>query len=220
MESHLFLNSLDDSLLRLLPALITTDKHGPGSHEQELETRMERIVNSSMEKANNMVFRGRAQKGLLFCLDDAGEQLVIRHKYGWVTDIQGFRRLAPGVFEGVVGEVYRKGEIIVAHRREANGQYRWDRDTYVPRGGNEGPPPYNAIVCVPIIGTSHSSTEDNRLGVLCFDSADVDLFDPPEIKETLEKFARHLATSLQIYSKLSQACSASSCIYVRARPVA
>jgi len=219
-QSEIFvLSSLDDSLLRLLPGLVTTDRHEPCANGQELEVRMDRIVKSFLDDANSMVFHGRARRGLVFCPDDKRERLIIRYKYGWVMDdlVQMGFRIDKGMFEGIVGEAYGKGETIVAHRRVENGQYRWDRDSYVPRVENRSVPQYNAIVCVPIIATSRSLAEDNRLGAVCFDSADMDIFDPPEVRETLEKLARHLATSLQIYGKLLQACSASSCIYGRGK---
>jgi len=143
-----------------------------------------------------------------------------------------FQRLPTGEFAGVAGEAYGQRDIIVAHRKMINGQYRWDRDTYVDFGENEDL--YNAIACVPIIGTPHHSLGSNRLGVrtsqklseedclgvLCFDSSDGVIFDSPEAREILEKLARHLAACLQIYTKLSQACSISSCIYAKAKPVA
>jgi hypothetical protein len=57
------LNSLDDSLLRLLPGLVTTDKrnegqngHGLDHRGQELDDRMDRLITAFLEHANTMVF--------------------------------------------------------------------------------------------------------------------------------------------------------------------
>lgn len=222
-QSEMFvLNSLDDSLLRLLPGLVTTNKLGSGG--QDLEARMDRLVMSFLDDANTWVLGGKARRELLFCPDERREQLVIRYGPEWVMDdlAQKSFRISNGRCEGVVGEAYEKAETIVAHHRLENGRYRWDKDSYMPSTSRRSsdPPPYNAIICIPVTGTSRSPNKDNLLGVVCFDSVDPDLFDPPEVKETLEKLARHLATSLQIYSKLLQACSASSCVYVRTRPAA
>jgi hypothetical protein len=149
----------------------------------------------------------------LFCPDEKKEHLVLRYKSGWADD--------PGqnifrIDEGVVGEAYQKAETIVARRELLNGQYRWNRDTYVPRGDARRPLQYNAVVCVPVTGTSNNgSGRGDVLAVVCFDSRNPDLFDAPGVIETLEKLARHLATSLLIHEKLSRACSVSSCVFVR-----
>ena len=226
MENHQsemsVLNYLDDSLLRLLPGLVTTNKLGSGG--QGLEVRMDRLVMSFLDDANTWVLKGKARRELLFCPDERKEQLVIGYGPQWLKDdlaVKSFR-IADGIYEGVVGEAYEKAETIVAHHRLENGRYRWDRDSYRPSPGrrNSDPTPYNAIICIPVAGTPRSPHKDHLLGVVCFDSVEPDLFDPPEVRETLEKLARHLATSLQIYSKLLQACSASSCIYVGSRPAA
>jgi hypothetical protein len=213
------LNSLDDSLLRLLPGLVTTDKHNGSQNGhvldrrgQELDDRMDRLITAFLEHANTMVFSEQARRGLLFCPDEKKESLVLRYKSGWADNLN---QIIFRIDEGVVGEAYQRAETIVARRKHLNGQYRWDRDTYVPHSDARGPLQHNAVICVPVTGTSDGSGRGDILAVVCFDSRNPDLFDAPEVIETLEKFARHLATSLLIYRKLSQACSVSSCVFAR-----
>ena len=224
-ESHqnemFILGSLDDSLLRLLPGLVTTDKrdgsqngHVLDRRGQELDDRMDKLVTAFLENANAWVFGVQARRGLLFCPDEEKAHLVLRYKSGWADNLchRMFR-----INEGVVGEAYQKAETVVARRKVLNGQLRWDTDSYVPSSDAMSARSHNAIVCVPVTGVPDGSGKADVLAVVCFDSTHSDLFDAPGVIETLEKLACHLATSLLIHGKLSQACSVSSCVFVRSK---
>src|SRR5205807_285152 len=63
--------------------------------------------------------------------------------------------------QGVAGEAFIKQEIIIAHLKKENEQYRFDKKSYIEFDGQRVFPPYSSFVCVPIIGLATNSSTLN-----------------------------------------------------------
>lgn len=213
---------LDDSLMRLLPSMITTTK----SDALDLDKRMHKLIDKLLD-VTAKAFPQDVRRGILFRPDADRKHLIVWDLYGWVNremkgqaifDISGKADTRPGV----AGNVFLKGETVIAHIVKKGGQYTWDQSSYISFEKQNDPPPHSSLICVPITGLIPGSSidADGKLGVVCLDSKNLTLFDPPEIQEKLALLSRHIAAALLIHDQLSQACSASSCIFARGKPSA
>jgi len=215
---------LDDSLMRLLPSMITTTRSD--ENELDLDERMHILLDRLLD-ITARAFPQDVRRGILFRPDPDRKHLIIWDHYGWVNkDMKGQARFdisgKPETKPGVAGAAFLRGETVIAHIRQENDQYTCDKSSYVFFEGRNTPPAHFSLICVPITGliTGSSVDADGKLGVICLDSKNPKLFDPPEIQEKLELLSRHIAAALLIHDQLSQACSASSCIFAKGKPSA
>lgn len=128
--------------------------------------------------------------------------------------------------QGVAGEAFLKQEIIVIHvkkitTRAAKRQttasssrqqpgsntynekhkYTIDKTSYLEFSDNRPFPPYSSFVCVPIVGSTSSSTTASSpcLGIVCFDSWNSIAFDSPAAQDLLQALGSRIASVLLIY---------------------
>ena len=183
---------LDDSLLNLLPSLISA---------KEREGEMRRLLEELLKDAI-WAFAGDVHRALILLPDPSREYLrvwahyqmpeasVIRTRFYIGKEIDRKR--------GVAGEVFLDGQLRIEHIRQADGSWKPDSNSYIVFDAKRPYPPYRSFICVPIVAEEAT----NCLGVVCFDSENLAAFDSQEIKKLLLKLGKRIATVLLVYRQL------------------
>jgi hypothetical protein len=190
---------LDDSLLRLLPSLIVT-----GYQEAE----MQRLLKELLRDATRP-FNGHVHRASILLPDSKKEYLKIWVHHQMSEESVSRTRFYIGQeldrIRGVAGETFLDAQLRVAHMRQENLQWKCDLDNYMDFDKKRPYPAYRSFVAIPIIGVisgSLNQTSSTCLGVACFDSDNLTIFDSQEIQYLLQVIGRRVASALLIYQQL------------------
>ena len=183
---------LDDSLLNLLPSLVSA---------KEREGEMRRFLEELLRDASR-AFAGDVHRAVILLPDASGEYLkvwahyqmpevsVIRTKFYIGKEIDRKR--------GVAGEVFLDRRLRIEHFTESKGSWKSESNSYIVFDAMRPYPPYRSFICAPIIGEKATYC----LGVVCFDSESSTVFDSQEAKNLLLYLGRRIAAVLLVYRQL------------------
>lgn len=193
---------LDNWLQRLVPNLVSAP---------DLDQEMERLMYQLLQRATS-VFDDLVHRAAVFLPDPDGKHLRIG--FGYQIPPEAMKRtvfdIEPGkmdVKRGIAGEAFLDEKRLpqVVHVMNENGEWKTDREgSYVFFDKTRPSLPYQSCVCVLIsVGTSPA----DRLGVLCFDSQSLTIFDSAstedsELQNRLITLSARFAAALQIYKEL------------------
>lgn len=190
---------LDNGLLRMLAILVRKD-----SSDDAMRLLIKKLLHDAREAFPE------ARKAALFLPDEQKENLSFHFSTGWDgTTESRLTRFYIGSHSherkpGAAGEAFVRQEILVT-KFEAHGSgVRATRDSYIFFGDECSRLPYNALVCVPIL---LDKRKPECLGVVCFDSKNPDLFDPPEVQTMLELLSIRVAVAIEIFQRLQKSGS-------------
>lgn len=186
------LAELDDSLLRLLPRIAPLDDRAGA---------MRKLLGEFLRDCTR-VFAGDVSRAAI--LHAEADQLVPWVTYQMPEESVERTRFSIGEEDptqrrGAAGEAFVTGQLRVVHFSEVDGQWKADDPSYIEFDPARPFPPYRSFVTVPIIGTYNRS-----IGVLCFDSMDPTIFDPPAIRELLSALGQRIAAAILIYRELEE----------------
>ena len=188
---------LADASMILMPSLIST---------QNIDTEMHRFIKKLLASATRVF--SKVYGSSLFLPDIANkEDLTIWEHYQVPTDsvMRAKCYIGPARLDrkrGVAGEAFLKKEVIVAHitkEQDENGQWKFDKESYIPFTEEGTYPAFNSFACVPIIVGASSN---DCLGVVCVDSVDIAAFDSVDVREILLRLGRYIGAALLIYREL------------------
>ena len=206
------INNLDDTLVNCAPQLLS-----PKKPDHSLEDEVRFIVGRLLKQATE-AFPRDVHRAVFFRPDPArnGKYLELWEECGGI-DKNNIKRKnfyigeerQPGVQRGIAGEAFHKRNIIVAHIKDHNGVWKGkaDKDAYIcfdeeriEAGQLTYPrPPYTSLACVPLV--IHKGGKD-CLGVVCFDSNNPYIFDPPQAKALLFLLAARLRAIMVIHREV------------------
>lgn len=192
----------DDWLQRLVPNLVSA---------ADLDAEMQRLMYQLLQRAT-AVFGDSVHRASVFLVEPDRKHLKI--KYSYQLPPETVKRtefnIEPGksgTMRGIAGEAFldEEGRPQVVHIIHENGKWKTDREgSYITFDLNRPSIPYKSCVCVPIsVGTSLS----DRLGVVCFDSQSLMIFDSAQdensdLQKRLITLSSRFAVALQIYKEL------------------
>jgi hypothetical protein len=185
---------LDDTLLRLLPRLTSAE---------DLDQGMRRLVTEFFRDATE-VFGGDVSRGMV--LRPEGDELVAWIGYQMPDEtIERTRFRLDDQSKsgaGVALMTFKDGKPrVITFKKQTKGpKHTWNPSSraYKVFNGARPHPPYRSFVTVAI---GSGGTDNDNLGVVCFDSMNPSAFDPPEIQRFLQSLARRLSTAIQIYQQ-------------------
>jgi hypothetical protein len=191
---------LTDSLMRLLPSLIES---------VDINDEMHRFIKRILSSSTHLF--SKVYGSSLFLLDSQNKEVLTIWEY-YQTPADSAARAKcyigparPGEKRGVAGEAYVKRSIIIAHmtqEKDDHGQWKFDKDSYIPFTEEGTYPAFNSFACAPIIvGTG----PNDCLGVVCVDSTDFSAFDTKDVQEILIRLGRYIGAALLIYNALQNA---------------
>lgn len=188
--------ALDNSVSRLLPSLISA---------RDLEEEMRKLVKKLLEDACG-TFAGDVDRASLF-LPDSGagnEYLTFWEGYQMPRESILRTRFYIGARDvdrvrGLAGEAFFNHQIYVGHIIKENSRWKADNSCYIDFDKKRPYPPYRSLVSVPLIIGENPT---DCLGVMCFDSENATVFDPPEVQAMLLKLGARIASVLLIYQQL------------------
>ena len=188
-----------DSLLRLLPSLVSTKN--PNKKEE-----IHRLMRSLLANTTKVI--PQVYGASLFLPDAKGEELTIWESHGVPGDSAARARCYIGSTDvhrknGIAGEAFIKREIVVTHLvgQDEDGQWKFDKPSYIDFTEESTYPTFHSLVCVPIVIGAGSN---DCLGVICLDSASMEAFDPPGVQELLKLLARYLASAVLICQEVQK----------------
>jgi hypothetical protein len=184
---------LDDSLLRLIPSLISA---------QDREGEMKRLLVELLRDATR-AFAGDVHRASILLPDTSRDHLRVWAHYQMPEESVARLKFYIGQEvdrkRGVAGEVFLDSQLRVVHIKEDNGHWKPDTGSYIVFDAKRPYPPYRSFVSVPIVVGEETT---DCLGVVCFDSENLAAFDPPEIQYLLLKLGNRIAAGLLIYQHL------------------
>src|SRR5581483_11062438 len=194
------LMTVDERLLRSLPSLMTAS---------DLKDSMSRFVKELLLPGLGNVFNGDVTKVSLFLPDPTADRksLIRWNDYPKPVDNQSRRKFdiskdgQDGLPRGLAAKVYMNGEPIIAHLSMKKDHFSSDVDCYLvfDKERDRGYLPYRSRVCVRL---NTGEDENERLGVICFDSPHSRTFDSPEMRQLLLDIARRVASVISVYQAL------------------
>lgn len=195
---------LDDSLLRLLTALISAQ-----DLRQEMVRLLEQLLLDTIQALPGDFFRAA-----IFLPNANEEYLRIRVNYRMSQESIDRARFYIGKDtnkdseRGAAGYTYMDGKIRVGHIRKERHEWKSDQSEFVYFGSTRHHPSYFSYITLPIIGPSlPRGNSSNCLGVICFDSHNKYVFDSQATKTVLETLSRRIAVALSIYMLLRKSNS-------------
>lgn len=197
LESLRALYTLEDGLIRLIAALIS-------AKPAEKEDAMRQLIAKLQTDAKNTL--PHVHRATLFLPDAKREELSIFSLQGVTSTgvICYIGPLRPDRKRGVAGEAFVKQDLIITRKtgeRNQDGDWNFDRDSYINFSGSGVLPPFNAIACIPLLD---KKGPDESLGVVCFDSLEKDAFDDPTIQEHLKLIGRCFTSALLVFQEISR----------------
>jgi hypothetical protein len=184
---------LDDSLLRLITSLVSA---------QDREGEMKRLLVELLRDATR-AFVGDVHRASILLPDTSRDHLRVWAHYQMPEESVARLKFYIGQEvdrkRGVAGEVFLDGQLRVVHIKEDNGHWKPDTESYRVFDAKRPYPPYRSFVSVPIVVGEEAA---DCLGVVCFDSENLAVFDPPEIQYLLLKLGNRIAAGLLIYQHL------------------
>lgn len=191
---------LDNALLLLLVLLVRRD-----SSDDAMRLLIKKLLHDAREAFPE------ARKASLFLPDERRESLSLYLSTGWDGTTDG---LKPTFYignhdrerkRGAAGEAFVRQEILVTKFDAYGDGLRPTRDGYIFFDDESSRLPYGALVCVPIL---LDKKKPDCLGVVCFDSKNPALFDPPEVQTMLELLSIRVAVAIEIFQRLQKSSQA------------
>lgn len=186
-----------DSLLRLLPSLISAED--PNKEEE-----MHRLMRSLLANATKLV--PQVYGASLFLPNESCQEMTIWEHQGVPGDSAARAKCYIGPADvnrkrGIAGEAFVKKELILTHLigQDEDGQWQFDKPSYIDFTEEGTYPAFKSLVCIPIIAGTSSI---DCLGVVCLDSANVAAFDSPDAQELLKLLARYFASAILIRQEI------------------
>lgn len=196
---------LDESLLALFPSLV---------RDTNREEAIKRLLHEVLRDATRLL--GEHVSRAFILRENDQHELAPWVTYQMSTESEARTRFStetgPARNRGIAGETYQDRVLRVVHmveRRRSKGWHaevfkqengKWGRDEetkYLTLDTSRPHPPYRSFVTVPIVATSQDC-----LGVLCFDSGNPKVFDPPEIRQLLVGLSVRIAAAAVIFEQL------------------
>jgi hypothetical protein len=191
----------DDWLQYLVPNLVSA---------QDIDDGMQRLMYELLLRATGLF--EEPTRASVFLPDSDKKMLYMKYNYMMSSETikRTFFDIEPGktnIKRGIAGEAFlsRDSFPLVTHVKRERGQWQTDKiENYVFFDTHQPVLQYQSFVCIPIrVGPR---PEDN-LGVLCFDSQNLTVFDAAaaedsELQKRLIKVASRFAAALQIYQQL------------------
>jgi hypothetical protein len=191
---------LTETLMRLIPGLLIVGDEE--ATKEALRLLIERLIVQAISILSDDVFSAS-----FFIPDASGEILRIWASHQVAINNSGTaqcyigKHLQPGMKRGVAGEAFDRQSIIIARqtgKRNQDGSWKFDRDSFIDFIGGNTSPPFSAIACVALVNDEQISQ-----GVICFDSRQKDTFDSSEIQERLRLIGRCFTAVLIIYQEIT-----------------
>jgi hypothetical protein len=184
---------LDDSLLRLLPDLMSA---------KDRESEMKRLLEELLQDMTR-AFAGNVHRASILLPDATKEYLRVWVHYQMpevsVEQTKFYIGKDADRKRGVAGEVFLAGRLRVVHIDiDREGNWCADSKDYMVFNPKRPYPPYRSFINVPFGSKEDSAT---CLGVVCFDSESPRVFDSPEIQDMLLMLGRRIAVALLIYQQ-------------------
>lgn len=226
-----FLN-FDEGLLRLLPNLIVgksdldaildaMKKKGLDENEMkqalkdELESRYRRLIERLLTHTTKEF--PDIRRGILLRPDKNrdGKYLIITNSVGFQEEYEKLDDFYIGSEadklseRGIAGKAYLNKELYIVHITiTAEKKFVPSDDDYRFLSHKESEdgdsPPHRSLICVPILdGPLIKKDKDKEcLGVVCFDSKKMSVFDSYEVQKKIKLLANHLCAATRTYNEL------------------
>ena len=189
---------IDDSLLRLLPAVAD-----PTLSERQLQRALARVIEEWLRDVV-AAFGEHVNRAVV---------LVPRGDKPWLMPFAHYRM--PGTTlkccrfyigeDGrnrdrvrLAGSVFLTGEQTIVRFDPVGKRYQPDDPRWTPLDSTGAVPSYRAIAAIPI------RWDNERLGVLCLDSMNRDMFDSADTQELLATLGTRVATPLVIFRRMQR----------------
>lgn len=191
--------SNDDALLRSL-AFLPAAK----DYQTEIQKQLTELLQNT-----RAVFQGRINRAFILLPDESKTNLTIRFHYGLpqesVERIRFYIGSDDSRKKGVAGEAYCRQKLIVAHIIKRDATWIADQNTFTPSTEKQYPR-YRSFICVPILVPNMDTTvleeqSISSLGVVCFDSMSMTIFDDTALQDLLRLIASHIGAILLIYQR-------------------
>jgi len=186
------LNALDDSLLRLIPQLVSSRTRVEA--DAAMGALLEEFLRDVIE-----IFAGAYRGSIMRSAPQHPDYLYIWKSIGMPAESVIQIRFYIGDDEtdklrGCAGETYRDHESRFVHFLEKSGKGESDNPCY-KRFPKPTRSPTRSFAVIPIIGSNN-----NSLGVLCIDSVNQTAFDLSIIQDLLFELGSRIAVAVEIYS--------------------
>lgn len=160
----------------------------------DIEKGLDRTLKHFLSECADL-FKGGVARGVIYV--PQGEYLWPRVTLGtnvsntfYIGGDQSKRR-------GIAGESYCSGKLSVTHFMERGDKWEADNPDWLPPTNGRRFPPYKSFVTIPI-----TDNHGDRLGVLCMDSMEREIFDPPHTLRLLEKLGSRVGAILALHAAL------------------
>lgn len=188
------LTELDDSLLRLLPSIVS----GPDLHE-----RVRRVLEEFLRDCA-AIFGKDLQRAIL--LTPSGDELVPLAGFEMSERTMQTRRFYVGSEDsskviGTAGRAYHERRLRVVNLRRTNGRWVADDSDYAVFDHDRPHPPYVTFAAVPLLWGNEC------LGVICFDSNTPRIFEAQRTQDLLYALGRRAAATIMLYKRLKNSDS-------------
>jgi hypothetical protein len=187
---------LDDSILRLLPNLIS-----PKDRENEVRRLLKKLLEDTCG-----TFAGDVDRASLYLPDPKTGNEYLTFWEGYQMPRESILRTrfyigakAVDKVRGLAGEAFFYHQVRVGHINKENNRWHADNSSYIDFDKTRPYPPYRSLVSVPLIVGENAS---DCLGVMCFDSENATAFDSSEVQAMLLKLGARIAAVLLIYQQL------------------
>lgn len=165
---------------------------------------LRRILRKLLEDANE-IFSGRVTRA--YILLPEGDYIA---PFTWVNfpmDDANQRRFYVGDDTerktGVAGACYKSGKSRVVRAILKDGKWSYDDEEFMKHRAETEQPPYLSFMCVPMIATGEGG-EPTTVGVVCFDSGQVDTFDLEGVGSATKALGTVLARAVTVARALRQ----------------
>lgn len=183
-----------DSLLILLPGLITTKNLHKFMHDLLADTT--KVITNTVPGVY----------GASLYLPEGKDYLKIWEAYQVPEDSRKnascYIGPNPDVRRGVAGECFCEKAVLVAHQTDKvdkNKDVIFDRESYLHFGKQGTYPAFASFICVPVKAES-----GDCLGVLCFDSLHLTVFDNIGLQKALQRLGQIVAHMFILYDGLEK----------------
>lgn len=206
--------TFNEGLMRLPPNLI-----GKDDFDERLHKLVDTLLRYTMKK-----FPPGIRRGILLIPDSSrnNSYLIISNSVGIQEDYEQLDEFYVGTDKnmlkkrGIAGKAFQEKEPFLVHiRLTTENKWRADDDDFLPISYTENEdsdaPPFQSLICMPILdGSIEKKAPKQSLGVVCFDSQIMHMFDSYESKKRLELLAKHLCFALRTYNALKTSKASST----------
>lgn len=184
----------DDTLLSLLPGLFAS---------RQPDRAIRKLLKEYLGDAR-LVFVENVSRSTILRPDEK-EHLIPWASYQMPQESLTRTRFYVGQdgskLNGIAGKTFKDRKVyVVRFAQDKSGAWIPDDPDYQNFETKRHDPPYRSFVAVPVLGT-----EDQCLGVLCFDSPSPTAFDSENVQDLLLAIGRRIATVIRFHTLLASA---------------